>query len=85
MTSDPRVRIVESSLDGSLRDRAKQDFIKRFRQAAIPVEPSELTEVDKKVITKLYIRLIGEAFDAGDLKTASTAISSLAKLHDIVC
>jgi hypothetical protein len=40
-------------------------------------------DISKKTITDLYMRLMSEAFDAGDLKTAGAAIRSLAKLHDI--
>jgi len=40
-------------------------------------------DISKKTITDLYMRLMSEAFEAGDLKTAGAAIRSLAKLHDI--
>jgi hypothetical protein len=40
-------------------------------------------DINKKTITDLYMRLMSEAFEAGDLKTAGVAIRSLAKLHDI--
>ena len=40
-------------------------------------------DINKKTITDLYMRLMSEAFEAGDLKTAGAAIRSLAKLHDI--
>jgi len=40
-------------------------------------------DISKKTITDLYMRLMSEAFEAGDLKTAGAAIRSLAKLHDV--
>ena len=71
-----------SDLRNGLEHQAKVRAIKELKRRQIMMEARE-SGYNREAIATLYERLLDYAFQAGDLRTAESAIKALAKLSGI--